>query len=142
MEGVPFSIGILEGDRGQKQVLTPVKIGLNGLPFYNKEAKYGEGEVNVTVSPETNGVERIIKYTENLASKLDFNGAIRVDYIQNKNNVCLLEVNNVPGLYRASNMAVSARASGMEFEDLLVYIAHRADFYKFGQEKKEHTYAL
>lgn len=140
IEGSPYSVGVIEGENGRKQVLTPVKIDLKGLPFYNKEAKYGEGLV--ALSSSSDGEEQILAYAKRLAAKFDFNGAVRFDFLKTEKESYLLEVNTIPGLYKKSNMSISAQGSGLAFDDLLVFLLSRARFYKFGQEKKGVAYAI
>jgi D-alanine-D-alanine ligase len=54
-----------------------------------------------------------------LKNILEFRDMLRIDFILKDEKIYVLEVNTVPGLTKLSDLPISAKAYGIEFDDLI-----------------------
>ena len=110
-------------------------IGDNVLPtiqletereFFDFDAKYVDAETRIICPPELSGseIEEIEQLTLSAYRSLGCKGIARVDVMQAADKqFYLLEVNTVPGMTTHSFVPAAAKAAGMSFDDLLLFIA-------------------
>jgi D-alanine-D-alanine ligase len=98
--------------------------------FYDFEAKYTKGktimELPARVSKKTE--EKIRNYLKTAFYDLNIYGVARFDLIlDNEENPFFLEVNTLPGMTETSDIPAMAKAAGMSFEELVLYILRSAE---------------
>jgi D-alanine-D-alanine ligase len=119
IRGQEFTLSIIEKS-GEFIILPLLEIKPKN-EFYDYNAKYTEGktklEINKTIHNKfKNKLENIFDTLNNV---LDFRDMLRIDFILKDEQIYVLEVNTVPGLTKLSDLPISARAFGIEFDELI-----------------------
>ncbi|MEU1353915.1 D-alanine--D-alanine ligase [Streptomyces cinnamoneus] len=125
--GRPCTVGVLEVE-GELTVL-PVHDVETDRPFYDYEAKHDlslRREHCPSILPE-----QTTKLMQQLAlrvhRRIGAHGLSRVDFMATESGrTTMLEINTVPGLSEAGNLATMARAGGMEYPVLLEHVLKTA----------------
>lgn len=122
IKGTEISVPVL-GDR----VLPPVEI-VPSSGRYDFESKYLPGATEEIVPARIS--QELTKTVQELALRahavLGCQGATRTDMILRDGEAFVLELNTLPGLTGTSLLPNSARAAGIEFEDLIDWIVKDA----------------
>ncbi|MDO8644017.1 MAG: D-alanine--D-alanine ligase [bacterium] len=120
IQGKEITVGVLNG-----QVLPPLEI-VPKSGFYDFESKYTKGKTEYIVPARisTTMTDRIKKEAGLIFEKVDFSGAIRLDYIlamngQQEGLPYFLEVNTIPGMTELSLVPMMARSIGMSFDQVV-----------------------
>ena len=121
IEGDEYTVAILGN-----QALPSIKI-ISDHDFYDYDSKYFSNKTeylcpsDLSEQQEKN-IQTIAMKAFNLTGASDWG---RVDFILDKNkNPYLLEINTVPGMTTHSLVPMSAKAAGMNFEQLVLKILH------------------
>ena len=123
ISGREITVGIL-GD-----LVLPVVEIISQNEFYDYEAKYKPGKSNYVVPADlsvqvTTQAQGIAQTAHRL---LGCSGFSRVDMRLNPDNISfVLEVNSIPGLTRTSLLPKAAKAAGVDFAQLCIYILRLA----------------
>ena len=94
---------------------------LKDKEFYDQDSKYLEG-FSSYIKYKGKNSKLIIDESIKIFKFLSIKGAARIDFIERKNKIYLLEINSVPGLYEDSNLVYSASLSGLSFYQLVIWI--------------------
>ena len=95
--------------------------------FFYFDAKYVDATTRIICPPDLTKteLEEIEHLTLNAYRSLGCRGIARVDVMQStEGQFYLLEVNTVPGMTSHSFVPTAAKAAGMSFDDLLLFILH------------------
>lgn len=110
------------GDTGV--LLPPVICDVQG-DYYDERTKL-KGDADGSVSyraltnPEDPLVGQLHEAVREVMNALDFDGAVRVDFIvQASGKPVLLEINTIPGVQPGSNLMLSAHAAGIDYVTVL-----------------------
>ena len=121
VQGREFSTSII-GDT----VLPTIQLETD-REFFDFDAKYVDATTRIICPPDLTKteLEEIEHLTLNAYRSLGCRGIARVDVMQStEGQFYLLEVNTVPGMTSNSFVPTEAKAAGMSFDDLLLFILH------------------
>ncbi|MCD9145471.1 D-alanine--D-alanine ligase family protein [Streptomyces albireticuli] len=126
--GTPCSAGILEVG-GKLTVLPLLDVEVNGRPFYDYEAKHDRA-LRTEHCP-SNLPEAQTKVMEQVALRVHrlvgAHGVSRVDFLcAPSGRMPVLEINTVPGLSQAGNLATMAQAGGIGYDELIRHLVATA----------------
>lgn len=119
IKGQEFTLSIIEKS-GKFLILPLLEIKpLN--EFYDYNAKYTEGKTKLEINKVIHNKyqDQLEKIFSTLNNVLDFRDMLRIDFILKDEQIYVLEVNTVPGLTKLSDLPISAKAFGIEFDDLI-----------------------
>lgn len=113
IQGRELTVGVLHGKA------LPVVEVVPKSGFYDFEAKYTPGKTSYLVPAPLSEAQtkQVQEISQNIYRFLDCRGAIRVDFMLDKNPY-FLEVNTIPGMTETSLLPKAAKEAGMNFEDL------------------------
>lgn len=119
IKGQEFTLSIIE--KYGKFIILPLLEIKPKNEFYDYNAKYTEGKTELEINKVIhnkfkNKLENIFDTLKNV---LDFRDMLRIDFILKNEQIYVLEVNTVPGLTTLSDLPISAKAFGIEFDDLI-----------------------
>lgn len=127
IDGSFLTMGVLE-HKGQFFPLGIVSFIAKERKFYDEVAKY-QGLYEYTKYAGANA-KKIREISLEISDFLNIKGAARVDLIEKNNQIFLLEINSVPGIYPGSNLACSAKLANLSYYKLLVWILNNANYSK------------
>lgn len=116
IKGREIQIGVLE-----RTVLGAIEVKTSNA-FYDYEAKYTAGKTQYIPSPDLpSGVlEKMAEYSLRAVEAFGCEGAVRVDFILDEQNVpYVLEINTLPGMTELSLFPKIAAQAGIAFDDLV-----------------------
>lgn len=89
--------------------------------FYDYEAKYTNGltDLKPWMDPPEKIRKQVHRIGEIITNSIFLKDMFRVDAIVKENEVYVLEVNTIPGMTDLSDLPTSAKAIGLEFEDII-----------------------
>jgi D-alanine-D-alanine ligase len=124
VRGVEVEVGVLGNLRPQASL--PGEIVVTHNEWYDYEAKYDEGEMDLVVpariSPEQ--IERAQELAVRAFVATDCEGMARADmFVREDGEVLVNELNTIPGFTATSVYARLFEASGIPYEDLLQRLA-------------------
>jgi D-alanine-D-alanine ligase len=124
--GREFTCGVIE-KKGQPLALTPTEI-ISESAFFDYSAKYKVGG-SVEITPPNLSKNKIMEL-QMLALKahtlLNCAGMSRSDFILSGSKFYILETNTIPGLTETSLLPQGAKASGINFKELMNLIIQSA----------------
>lgn len=119
VKGREFTLSIIE--KSKKFIFLPLLEIKSKNEFYDYNAKYTEGKTDLIINKKIQ--KDYEKQIENifitLNEVLTFRDMLRIDFILKDEKIYVLEVNTVPGLTKLSDLPISAKAYGIEFDDLI-----------------------
>lgn len=120
IKGTEYSCGCLE--KGGKTIVLPA-IRIETLDhFFGQKEKFLAGyskEIVVTKNDESSNLKHAKIAAKAIFEDLDFQNAVRFDYIINDEGVYFLEANPLPGILRGSILPKMMRTLGLDVEDLV-----------------------
>lgn len=125
IEGSFVTIGVLEC-RGRYTPLGVVAFKEKERDFYDEIAKY-HGLYKYCKYRGKNR-KKIEEYAILVSRYLSIKGCARIDFIEKDNEVFILEVNSIPGIYPESNLLFSAKLSDLSFYELIIWILDNAAY--------------
>ncbi len=107
--------------------LPPIEI-VPGGGEYDFASKYTPGETHkhCPARLDADTTARVQDYASRAVRALGCRGVTRTDMIVGERGVVILEVNTLPGMTGTSLVAVAAKATGMEFPDLVDWMVRDA----------------
>lgn len=120
VEGVEIEVGVL-GNR-EPLISLPGEIVLNGNEWYDYEAKYDEGRMDLVVPARISAAqsERARRLALESFTAIGCEGMARVDmFVSTAGEVLVNELNTIPGFTSTSVYAKLFAASGVEYGPLL-----------------------
>ncbi len=116
--GAEYTVALLKG-----QALTPLQILHDPIRgFYDYEAKYNSQNTQKIKIED----KRIKKHLKEIAEKvfvcLNCKTWARVDFVSEKENLAVIEINSVPGFTAKSLFPLAAKYSGIEYKELISLI--------------------
>ncbi|MGM0641156.1 MAG: D-alanine--D-alanine ligase family protein [Thermotogota bacterium] len=119
IEGREFTLSIIE-NKG-KFIILPLLEIIPKNEFYDYIAKYTEGKSELKINKDIhkkydNEFKNIFNILNDI---LTFRDMLRIDLIIKNNEIYILEVNTVPGMTKLSDLPFSAKAYGINFDDLI-----------------------
>jgi D-alanine-D-alanine ligase len=120
VEGVEVEVGVL-GNR-EPLISLPGEIVLNGNEWYDYEAKYDEGKMDLVVPARISEAqsERARRLALESFTAIGCEGMARVDmFVSTAGEVLVNELNTIPGFTSTSVYAKLFAASGVEYGPLL-----------------------
>ena len=118
IEGKEVSCGVLGNDN---PIALPVIEICPKNNFFDYEAKYKKGRCEEIVPARLSDeiTNKIQEYTLNIFELIKGRGLARVDFIIEKGEPVVLEINTIPGLTENSLLPKEAKAGGMSYGHLL-----------------------
>ncbi len=118
IDGVEVTSTIIGNDYPQALPLIEIT---SDNEFYDFESKYTPGMCNHIIPARVDKAveEKIIALSQRVYKALDCKGYARVDFIINKGDPYVLEINTIPGMTEMSLVPDAARAAGISFEELV-----------------------
>lgn len=110
---------------GDKCILLPPVVCEVRRDYYDEHTKLkGDDDGSVTyralTDPDDRRIHQLHHAVRNVVSALDFDGAVRVDFIlKEAGEPVLLEINTLPGVQPGSNLMLSAEAAGLDYSTVL-----------------------
>lgn len=119
MENQEITVSVI-GSAENHQVL-PVLQLIPHNEFYDYEAKYKKGMTDFILPAEIHpqAYETAVFYAGKIYSDFGLRGFSRIDMLVKNKDVFVTEVNTVPGLTDTSDLPASAKAAGMDFDQLI-----------------------
>ncbi|MFJ8162359.1 ATP-grasp domain-containing protein [Streptomyces sp. NPDC096136] len=142
VDGTTVTVSALRID-GEVVLLPPVTCGTE-REYYDEYSKlHGERAGTVTYLALTDAddprLHALHRATRHVLEVIDFEGAIRVDFILTpEGDPVLLELNTIPGVQHGSNLVLAAAAAGITYPELLgVVLASAANTAKLAPWRRE-----
>jgi D-alanine-D-alanine ligase len=104
---------------GDPQASTPGEIVVKDRDWYDYEAKYTEGGMELVVPARTPLVEDVRRLAVEVFEIVGCSGMARVDFFVTEDGVLVNELNTIPGFTPTSVYAKLWEASGVPYPDLL-----------------------
>jgi D-alanine-D-alanine ligase len=120
VDGTEVEVGVLGNRRPQASL--PGEIVVTGREWYDYEAKYAEGEMELVVPARVAGeaLERAQELAVEAFVAAECEGMARVDlFVRDDGKVLVNELNTIPGFTATSVYAKLFEASGIQYADLL-----------------------
>lgn len=129
ISGREVSCGVIETEDGTLQALPPTElIAANGADFFDYEAKYTAGAGKEITPPDM--PDSVISDIQDIAVKahevIGCHGYSRTDMIVREDGICVIEINTLPGMTKASILPQEAMAAGISFPQLIDRIVDAA----------------
>jgi len=127
VSGVEVEVGVLGNLRPTASL--PGEIVVKANEWYDYEAKYDEGEMDLVVPPRITDaqIERVQELAVRAFVATDCEGMARVDmFVRNDGEVLVNELNTIPGFTSTSVYARLFAASGVPYAELLERLAELA----------------
>jgi D-alanine-D-alanine ligase len=104
---------------GDPQASTPGEIVVKGRDWYDYEAKYTDGGMELVVPARTPFVEDVRRLAVEVFKLVGCSGMARVDFFVTEDGVLVNELNTIPGFTATSVYAKLWDASGVSYPELL-----------------------
>jgi len=117
IEGMEVECSVL--GNGDPQASTPGEIVIKGSDWYDYEAKYTDGGMELVVPARTPHVEEVRRLAVEVFKIVGCAGMARVDFFLEDGRVILNEINTIPGFTATSAYARLWEATGIPYEDLV-----------------------
>jgi D-alanine-D-alanine ligase len=104
---------------GDPQASTPGEIVVKGRDWYDYEAKYTDGGMELVVPARTPLVEDVRRLAVEVFKIVGCSGMARVDFFVTEDGVLVNELNTIPGFTPTSVYAKLWEATGVPYPDLL-----------------------
>jgi D-alanine-D-alanine ligase len=104
---------------GDPQASTPGEIVVKGRDWYDYEAKYTDGGMELVVPARTPFVEDVRRLAVEVFKLVGCSGMARVDFFVTEDGVLVNELNTIPGFTATSVYAKLWEATGVLYPDLL-----------------------
>ncbi|MEA2331769.1 MAG: D-alanine-D-alanine ligase [Thermoleophilaceae bacterium] len=104
---------------GDPQASTPGEIVIKGSDWYDYEAKYTDGGMELVVPARTPHLEEVQRLAVEVFRIVGCAGMARVDFFVTEDGVLVNELNTIPGFTATSVYAKLWAASGLEYPQLL-----------------------
>jgi D-alanine-D-alanine ligase len=104
---------------GDPQASTPGEIVVKDRDWYDYEAKYTDGGMELVVPARTPLVEDVRRLAVEVFKLVGCSGMARVDFFVTEDGVLVNELNTIPGFTATSVYAKLWEASGVAYPDLL-----------------------
>jgi D-alanine-D-alanine ligase len=117
IEGMEVECSVL--GNGDPQASTPGEIVIQGSDWYDYEAKYTDGGMELVVPARTPHVEEVRRLAVEVFKIVGCAGMARVDFFVTEDGVLVNELNTIPGFTATSVYAKLWDASGVPYAELL-----------------------
>jgi len=117
IEGMEVECSVL--GNGDPQASTPGEIVIKGSDWYDYEAKYTDGGMELVVPARTPHVEEVRRLAVEVFKIVGCAGMARVDFFVTEDGVLVNELNTIPGFTATSVYAKLWDASGVPYPELL-----------------------
>jgi D-alanine-D-alanine ligase len=116
-EGIEVECSVL--GNGDPQASTPGEIVIKGSDWYDYEAKYTDGGMELVVPARTPHLEEVRRLALEVFKVVGCAGMARVDFFVTEDGVLVNELNTIPGFTATSVYAKLWDASGVPYPELL-----------------------
>jgi D-alanine-D-alanine ligase len=117
VEGMEVECSVL--GNGDPQASTPGEIVVTGRDWYDYEAKYTDGGMELVVPARTPFVDDVRRLAVEVFKIVGCSGMARVDFFVTEDGVLVNELNTIPGFTATSVYAKLWEASGLAYPQLL-----------------------
>jgi D-alanine-D-alanine ligase len=117
VEGMEVECSVL--GNGEPEASTPGEIVIKGSDWYDYEAKYTDGGMELVVPARTPHVEEVRRLALEVFKIVGCAGMARVDFFVTDDGVLVNELNTIPGFTATSVYAKLWDASGVPYPELL-----------------------
>jgi D-alanine-D-alanine ligase len=124
VEGIEVECSVL--GNGDPQASTPGEIDIKGSDWYDYEAKYTDGGMELVVPARTPYLEDVQRLAVEVFKIVGGAGMARVDFFVTDEGVLVNELNTIPGFTATSVYAKLWDASGVGYADLLTRLLELA----------------
>jgi len=119
LSGTEVTSGVYKTKEGEIKAL-PITEIVTENDFFDYEAKYQGKSKELTPARLENSIQEKIQNTSiEIYKKLNLNGVVRVDYIIEKGEPFVIEINTTPGMSEASIIPQQAKAANMALSEIL-----------------------
>jgi D-alanine-D-alanine ligase len=134
VEGIEVECSVL--GNGDPQASTPGEIDIKDSDWYDYEAKYTDGGMELVVPARTPYLEDVQRLAVEVFKIVGGAGMARVDFFVTDEGVLVNELNTIPGFTATSVYAKLWEASGVGYADLLTRLLELA----VERHSEEHRY--
>jgi len=128
IRGKEVTVGVLgSGDRSFP--LPALELRVKRRRFYDYTAKYTEGETEfiLPANLDKGTMRRVQEVARRIHVETDCRGFSRSDFIVAEDGTpYVLELNTIPGMTELSDLPAEAKAVGLSYEDVLLYVLESA----------------
>lgn len=127
INGIELTVPVMK--QGCSAIAFPIVEIVSENTFYDYESKYTEGMSHHIIPARVNeeAAEKISQYAVDAYNALSCSGIARVDFFIDKdNNPYVIEINTIPGMTATSLVPDSAKAAGINFDELVEKIVIEA----------------
>jgi D-alanine-D-alanine ligase len=117
VDGLEVECSVL--GNGDPQASTPGEIVVKGRDWYDYEAKYTDGGMELVVPARTPLIEDVQRLAIEVFKIVGCSGMARVDFFVSEDGVLVNELNTIPGFTATSVYAKLWEASGLSYPELL-----------------------
>jgi D-alanine-D-alanine ligase len=117
IEGIEVECSVL--GNGQPEASVPGEIVVKGRDWYDYEAKYTDGGMELVVPARTPFAEEVRRLAVEVFKIVGCSGMARVDFFVTDDGVLVNELNTIPGFTSTSVYAKLWDASGVPYAELL-----------------------
>jgi D-alanine-D-alanine ligase len=117
VEGLEVECSVL--GNGDPQASIPGEIVVTERDWYDYEAKYTDGGMELVVPARTPFVDEVRRLAVEVFKIVGCSGMARVDFFVTEDGVLVNELNTIPGFTATSVYAKLFEASGIRYEELL-----------------------
>ena len=116
ISGLEVSVGVFYNGKSIESL--PVTEIISENDFFDYEAKYKGKSQEITPARITKELtESIQETTRNIYKRMNLSGICRVDYIIQKNNPFIIEINTIPGLSKESIIPKQLESANINLSD-------------------------
>lgn len=119
IKGKEYTLSIIE--KNKDFIILPLLEIIPKNEFYDYSAKYTEGKTKLKINKIIH--EEYKHELEEIFAKLNdiltFRDMLRIDIIIKNKKIYVLEVNTVPGMTTLSDLPISAKSKGINFDELI-----------------------
>ena len=117
IDGTEISVGVYNNDNIIEAL--PITEIITDNEFFDYQAKYEGKAQEITPAQISNELkEEIKKTTINIYKKMGLRGICRIDYIINKDNAFVIEINTIPGFTLESIILKQIEAAGLKLSEV------------------------
>jgi D-alanine-D-alanine ligase len=117
VDGMEVECSVL--GNGDPQASTPGEIVVKGRDWYDYEAKYTDGGMELVVPARTPLIDDVQRLAIEVFKIVGCSGMARVDFFVSEDGVLVNELNTIPGFTATSVYAKLWEASGLTYPELL-----------------------
>lgn len=126
LAGPEYTVGVIQGRGDSIRALTPIRI-ISAVGTYDYQAKYHRDDTQKLFMEEEPLAGRLREIGEKVFTLCGCRDLARIDVMANgRGDLCVLEINTLPGFTRHSLLPKAAAHEGLTMEFLLSHLVQQA----------------